>query len=394
MAIAALNIDGSDPVHRLGYDGTTPIAPLRCIVMDDSRFDRKFLRSIAQDSRFDLDFVETSNIAETVEFLETDVADLALLDYRVPDGDGIDFARKLTSEGGASGMPIIVVTGDGSEAAAVRALRSGAVDYLNKNDVTTESFDAAIENALTRVARGDLPAAPGVDTVLDENRALRRIAIRNMRLLKGQTIPLLAFAGAAAANLTDAEDPEGEKSRRLSKIARNVVGLVDDTVIHAATYRVGEADEAVDLKSLVLDLVRDEAGEVHASHAHVDVGNLPVIIARRSQMTMLFEELLLNGIRACAAGRVPEISVKSARDPEGNPIVVFEEKSAALSIRKQNLKDQFDDLSTPETDARNDPHTWSLCQRLVEKNSGQFRIAQKDADRIRVMMRFPKHMIA
>ncbi len=373
---------------------STPIAPLRCVVMDDSRFDRKFLRSVANESRFDLDFIETSSIAETSEFLENDVADLALLDYRVPDGDGIDFARKLTSGGCAMGMPIIVVTGDGSEAAAVQALRSGAVDYLNKNEITTESFDAAIENALTRVSRGDVPFVPGVDSLLDENRSLRRIAIRNMRLLKGQTMPLLSFAGSAVAKMTPEDDPDGGKSRRLAKIARNVLGLVDDTVIHAATFRVGDENEAVDLGAVIRDLIGDEKSEIFTSHAHVLVGDLPVLIARRSQIIMLFEELLLNGIRSCEAGKVADISIKASRDPDGNPIVVFEEKSAALPTQKQRLKEKYEDLATPEVDPRVDPNTWSLCQRLVEKNSGNFRIAQKTPDRTRIMMRFPKHMIA
>jgi two-component sensor histidine kinase len=126
----------------------------------------------------------------------------------------------------------------------------------------------------------------------------------------------------------------------------------------------------------------------------VKVGTLPVILARRSQMIMLFEELLMNGIRAGITTDVPEISIKAARDPEGNPIIVFEEKSAPLSLRKKTLKTQFEDLQTPETDARTDPHRWSLCQRLVEKNNGQFRIAKHSGDGTRIMIRFPKHMIA
>lgn len=394
MAVAALNVENSGPAHRVAHDGSIPAATLRCVVMDDSRFDRKFLRSIAQDSRFDLDFVETTSISETIDFFENDHADLALLDYRVPDGDGIDFARRLTSEASFSGMPVIVITGEGSEAAAAQALRNGVADYLNKNDITTEVFDNAIENALLRITNRQGASTASAEQLLEENKALRRVSIRNMRLLKGQSMPLIAYAGAAASKDNDEDGEDVVRSRRLAKIARNIVGLIDDTVIFAATHGADDTEEAVDLHDLVTGLVRDEKGEIHASHAHIRIGELPVLLAHRNQMIMLFEEMLLNGIRAGDLGHVPEISVNCARDPDGNPIIVFEEKSVSLSARKQSLKNRYGDLSTPEVDPRVDPHAWSLCQRLVEKNQGQFRIAQKSENRTRIMMRFPKHMIA
>jgi diguanylate cyclase (GGDEF)-like protein/PAS domain S-box-containing protein len=58
--------------------------------------------------------------------------DLILLDFNLPDMDGLDFLDKFTDRGVAS-VPIIMLTGEGNEAIAVAAMKSGASDYLVKD---------------------------------------------------------------------------------------------------------------------------------------------------------------------------------------------------------------------------------------------------------------------
>lgn len=79
---------------------------------------------------------------EAIQWLaenESTPPSLILADYRLPDGKGIDIiekAKKLGDAGGA-GVPVIILTAYGSEELAVRALKSGAVDYVTK---TAEHF--------------------------------------------------------------------------------------------------------------------------------------------------------------------------------------------------------------------------------------------------------------
>src|SRR5215210_224953 len=53
-----------------------------------------------------------------------------LLDLRLPDGTGIDVLRELQRQ--APGTPVIVISGHGSVAEAVEAMRVGASDYVEK----------------------------------------------------------------------------------------------------------------------------------------------------------------------------------------------------------------------------------------------------------------------
>src|SRR5215210_8016833 len=55
---------------------------------------------------------------------------LVLLDLKLPDGTGIDVLRELQRQ--APGTPVVVVSGRGSVAEAVEAMKVGATDFLEK----------------------------------------------------------------------------------------------------------------------------------------------------------------------------------------------------------------------------------------------------------------------
>lgn len=71
--------------------------------------------------------------------------DLFLLDYRLPDGTGIEFLQHIRAQG-ANG-PAIIMTSFNDVRTAVRAIRSGALDYITK-PVNPEELDMLIREAL------------------------------------------------------------------------------------------------------------------------------------------------------------------------------------------------------------------------------------------------------
>ena len=58
--------------------------------------------------------------------------DLILLDFNLPDMDGLGFLDRFTDRGVAP-IPVIMLTGEGSESIAVAAMKAGASDYLVKD---------------------------------------------------------------------------------------------------------------------------------------------------------------------------------------------------------------------------------------------------------------------
>ena len=402
MASAALKIDRADvrerPAGQAVGQGGKRTPPLRCLLMDDNGFDRRVLRRVAEGSRYEIDMVETAGIAETRAALAGRTADLLLLDYRVPDGDGIAFARELRRDSRHAATPVVVVTGDGSEQAAVQAMRSGAADYLSKDGLTTEEFDQAVENALRRGAAAlTTDQSERIEALTAEIDTLRRTSLRNMRLLKGQALPLVSFAWRTLRGEAVAGDARARVAGDLGRITRAVLGLIDETVILAATHRAGEVAGPVDLTEVVAAILKDEGGEIGRSGAEVKVGRLPVLTAQASQMLLLFEELLLTAIRSARLGHAPQVEIGSGVDPDGNPIVWFSERGLPLEARKHATAERFGSLAEAPPRAPRDDYSWSLCQRIVQKNDGELRIAAAGGGDGRggctVRMRFPKSML-
>lgn len=372
-------------------DAQAPL--LRCVVMDRSGAARARLLQTAQQSRHALEIVESATVAEARTALRSAPVDLVVVDSAGPDDDGMAFVQELASEAPLNAVPVIVVSGETSEDGAIRALRSGAADYLSKDDLTVDVFDRTIEAALARTRFRHADQAAMISNLTQENETLRRITVRNMRLMKGQTMPLLAFAWRMVNGGTVDPADRDDMAKKLAKLTRNMTGLVDDTLIVSATHKANDLPDPVDLNDIVRDIISDEGLGLANGPVHLRLRALPRLKARRNQMIMLFEEMLLTAVRAGRLGQVPEIEIGSGADPEGNPIIWFREHGLHLSARKQIMAHRFADLVEPQADTARDEYSWSLCQRLVEKNNGKFRITDNGEDGSTVMVRFPREML-
>ncbi len=75
--------------------------------------------------------------------------DLALLDYQLPDGNGIELMEELRRR--QPGLPVILSSGMGCVETAARALRSGAWRFVPK-PASIASLHQLFQNALKRTA--------------------------------------------------------------------------------------------------------------------------------------------------------------------------------------------------------------------------------------------------
>ena len=106
---------------------------MRVLIVDDSSVMRKIVeRSLRQAGINIAQVLEAANGAEALGVLNQSKVDLILCDINMPVMDGIEFLRQLQSVANAKGVPVVMITTEGSESHVVQALSIGARGYIRK----------------------------------------------------------------------------------------------------------------------------------------------------------------------------------------------------------------------------------------------------------------------
>jgi PAS domain S-box-containing protein/putative nucleotidyltransferase with HDIG domain len=104
-----------------------PEEEIKVLLVDDDEIDRLAIQRFVQRENLPYRLDVVTSKAAAVEKLRHNVYDIAILDYLLPDGTGMEVLAQVGE------TPAIFVTGSGDERTAVKALRHGAYDYLIKD---------------------------------------------------------------------------------------------------------------------------------------------------------------------------------------------------------------------------------------------------------------------
>ncbi|MCX5683539.1 MAG: sigma-54 dependent transcriptional regulator [Planctomycetota bacterium] len=103
------------------------VRPLIVIIEDDEGVRSALSRSLEQ---HDNDVRAAATAGEGLAHLQEKAADLVLLDYRLPDADGLELLETIRRQW--PDLPVIMMTGVANVATAVQAMHLGAYDYVSK----------------------------------------------------------------------------------------------------------------------------------------------------------------------------------------------------------------------------------------------------------------------
>jgi two-component system, chemotaxis family, chemotaxis protein CheY len=104
---------------------------MRAMVIDDSRAIRAVIGRILKELNFEIS--EAGNGREALEKLQQNgKPDLALVDWNMPEMNGLEFVRAVRSEAGYNEMPLMMVTTETEMEHVAMALEAGANEYIMK----------------------------------------------------------------------------------------------------------------------------------------------------------------------------------------------------------------------------------------------------------------------
>jgi two-component system, cell cycle sensor histidine kinase and response regulator CckA len=123
------------------------------LLIDDSSEDREYYRRyLLQDEEYEYTILEAKLGQTGLEQWQYSRPDAVILDYRLPDLDGLEVLTTFQDQTHCSFLPVVMVTGQGDEAIAVQAMKAGAQDYLVKEQLTPAGLRLAVNAAIETVA--------------------------------------------------------------------------------------------------------------------------------------------------------------------------------------------------------------------------------------------------
>lgn len=176
--------------------------------------------------------------AEAREVFKDNEVDVVIMDLKLPDGDGLDLLDEFHRHAGQ--VPIVLITGHGSEDIAVNAIRRGAHDYIPK-PVGLHRLRAVLEGALR--TRSLYLENLALHRQIDARQAFRRI-VGHSEAVREIIDTIRQVAPTNASILITGENGTGKE-------------LVADAV-HAASDRAGRPFVKVAVPALPRDLLESE----------------------------------------------------------------------------------------------------------------------------------------
>jgi DNA-binding NarL/FixJ family response regulator len=119
---------------------------IKVLIIDDSAADRRIYRRFLQgQQQYELEIFEEASAQQGYDRCVEIVPDLVLMDYRLPDLDGLTLLEQIQAK---MRVPVIFITGKPEALLVSEAYRRGAVKYISKDTITSASIQEALVDAL------------------------------------------------------------------------------------------------------------------------------------------------------------------------------------------------------------------------------------------------------
>jgi signal transduction histidine kinase len=287
---------------------TLPDARWHILLVEDCPEDRELLRrSLERNAEARCTFTETESGEDALEVCRSRRPDCILLDYNLPDIDGLEFLNELVDDQGQVSIPVVMLTGVGNESLAVDALKRGAQDYLVKGDVTPEALHRAVVNAIEKVGL--------YRRLAEQNKELEQFVYVASHDLKAPLRTISGFCSLLGQKYADRLDEKGQKFLdMIHSGTRQMTQLIDSLLEYSRVGRKERqgAPETVDLEEVMKIVLANLEAALRDSGGRVEVAPLPTIRGWKTGLVQVLQNLVGNAIKF-RGERAPVIAVRADR---------------------------------------------------------------------------------
>lgn len=378
--------------------------PLNILLVEDDEIDRMAIRRAVRKSRSQITLHEAPDLTTSFKVLEEQTFDCVLVDYRLPDGDGLELLNHIQHTLSAP-PPLIFLTGMDDTSIARAALQQGAQDYLTKNNINPELLLRSIRYAIERKRATDLrhrliqadrlsllgQMASGLSHEINNPAAW---ISTNMGLLKEHMQALLDITEYVQDTLemapdsalksilapkVDALNLEESREDILSIFEDNAAGMdrIMATVQRlkgfslVAEHRV----EELHIHELLHEARSQLQHELNTSiPIEIDVpADMPALVVERRPILQVLGNLLINAVEAIqrAPQRDHRIRIVASHTPKTMTLVIEDTGGGVPNAVRRNL---FEPFVTTNTTQWGRGLGLSLCADIASQHNGTLRL--------------------
>lgn len=332
---------------------------------------------------------------EAVKILkkDKDKYDVVITDYKLPGLDGIDFIRALIKEG--IDVPVVMLTGQGSEQIAVEALKLGAADYLVKDPSTFRTLPAVVERAYKQkqLEKQNIELQK---RILQQNRELaetnKKLMIYSKELIRSEKMASLLFfvrgishelnnplAGIVGfsellLNKTAPEDPNRDDLEEIRKCAYRV----KDTVSKLAKFcgKEQQKTKPVDINEIIIEVLEYFQPQAESMGIEVEKDFYPepppIVEGVAVDLQQAFMAIMINARDAMPGGG----KLKITTFKEGSQVKI-QFQDSGVGIREEDLDKIFSPFFTTRKDGKRSGLGLALTYGIIKESRGEIGVESR-----------------
>jgi signal transduction histidine kinase len=316
--------------------------------------------------------------------------DIIIADYALPDITGIEALHICQQEQIA--VPVMLITGVGSEQIAVDSLRKGAIDYMLKKNIS---------GLAVRVARAldiwtDLKAVKTMETEKQrlQKQLLQAQKMESIGLLAGGIAHdfnnlltgIIGYAGLSI-NMLPENSPATKNLRKILSLSEHAANLIKQLLVFSR--KIPLALKTSDINALIsrnIEFIRRIVEENIEIKTNLQDG-LPLLLVDEAQFTQVLINLAVNARDAIAGSGMIEIKteniptgkiIKPGSSLNGGEYIRISVLDTGCGISENNLPKIFDPFFTTKEVGKGTGLGLAITYSIIKGHNGWIDVTSKE----------------
>lgn len=356
---------------------------LKVLLIEDDEDDALITRSLLEKLSNPLVALEwVPSYAEGLEQIKSHQHDIGLLDYQLGSRTGLELLQEANSHG--LHLPLIMLTGQGNESLVMDALEFGAIDYLPKRIISSESLQRAICHGIEKawlqaaISAHQRELEKTNQELKRKNEEIQRFYHVIAHELKTPLTAASEFVAILLEGIPGSLTVSQEEYLRLihrccGHLDRNINDLYDITTLE--TGKLSIHPQLGSLTELIDDVVKVFTPQAQGKDITLNVcvaSELPLLPIDTQRIRQVLLNLLGNALKFTQ--RAGKIQISGCVDSSCGGRVRVSIEDTGIGIAQDQLEHIFERLYQVKADASASPSGLGLglfiCREIIKLHGG------------------------